>query len=52
MGAAGVVGAGAGQGRWAGVLGDAVGLALDCGPGWTVSDALRLAPTLEPLHVL
>jgi len=34
------------------VLGDAVGLALDCGPGWTVPDAIRLARALEPLHVL
>ena len=25
------------------VLGDEVGLALDCGPGWTVPDAIRLA---------
>jgi L-alanine-DL-glutamate epimerase-like enolase superfamily enzyme len=34
------------------VLGDEVGLALDCGPGWTVPDAIRLARALEPLHVL
>ena len=34
------------------VLGDAIGLALDCGPGWTVPDAIRLARALEPLHVL
>jgi L-alanine-DL-glutamate epimerase-like enolase superfamily enzyme len=34
------------------VLGDEVGLALDCGPGWTVPDALRLARALEPLHVM
>ncbi|MEW6751108.1 MAG: mandelate racemase/muconate lactonizing enzyme family protein [Candidatus Latescibacterota bacterium] len=33
------------------VLGDQVGLALDCGPGWTVPDAIRLARALEPLHV-
>ena len=33
-------------------LGDRVGLALDCGPGWTVTDAVRLARKLEPLHVL
>jgi L-alanine-DL-glutamate epimerase-like enolase superfamily enzyme len=33
------------------VLGD-VGLALDCGPGWTVPDAIRLARRLEPLHIL
>ena len=34
------------------VLGDTVGLALDCGPGWTVPDAIRLAQALEPLHLL
>jgi L-alanine-DL-glutamate epimerase-like enolase superfamily enzyme len=34
------------------VLGDSVGLALDCGPGWTVSDAIRLARRLEPFHLL
>lgn len=34
------------------VLGDAVGLALDCGPRWTTPDAIRLARALEPLHVL
>lgn len=34
------------------VLGDEVGLALDCGPGWTVPDAIRLAQALEPLHIL
>ncbi len=34
------------------VLGDAIGLALDCGPGRTVPDASRLARALEPLHVL
>jgi len=33
------------------VLGDEVGLALDCGPGWTVPDAIRLARALEPLNV-
>jgi len=33
------------------VLGDEVGLALDCGPGWMVADALRLARAVEPLHV-
>src|SRR5438093_7644529 len=33
------------------VLGDAVGLALDCGPGWTVPDAIRLARALEPLNL-
>jgi L-alanine-DL-glutamate epimerase-like enolase superfamily enzyme len=34
-----------------GVLGDEVGLALDCGPGWMPTDALRLARALEPLNV-
>jgi L-alanine-DL-glutamate epimerase-like enolase superfamily enzyme len=33
-------------------LGDGVGLALDCGPGWSVPDAIRLAKAVEPLHVL
>ncbi len=35
-----------------GVLGDEVGLALDCGPGWTVPDAIRLAKALEGMHLL
>ena len=34
------------------VLGDEVGLALDCGPGFTVPDAVRLAKALEPMHIL
>ena len=34
------------------VLGDEVWLALDCGPGFTVPDALRLAKALEPLNVM
>ncbi|HEU5099814.1 MAG TPA: mandelate racemase/muconate lactonizing enzyme family protein [Roseiflexaceae bacterium] len=34
------------------VLGDEIGLALDCGPGWMVADAIRLAEALEPLNVL
>jgi L-alanine-DL-glutamate epimerase-like enolase superfamily enzyme len=34
------------------VLGDEVGLALDCGPGWTVPDAIRLAKALEPLDIV
>jgi L-alanine-DL-glutamate epimerase-like enolase superfamily enzyme len=34
------------------VLGDSIGLALDCGPGWTVPDAIRLARALEPLNLL
>jgi L-alanine-DL-glutamate epimerase-like enolase superfamily enzyme len=33
-------------------LGDTVGLALDCGPGWTVPDAIRFAKAIEHLHVL
>jgi L-alanine-DL-glutamate epimerase-like enolase superfamily enzyme len=34
------------------VLGDEVGLALDCGPGMTVPDALRLAKAVEPLNLM
>ena len=34
------------------VLGDEVGLALDCGPGWTVPDAIRLAKAVEGMHLL
>jgi L-alanine-DL-glutamate epimerase-like enolase superfamily enzyme len=34
------------------VTGDEIGLALDCGPGWTVPDAIRLAKALEPLNVM
>jgi L-alanine-DL-glutamate epimerase-like enolase superfamily enzyme len=34
------------------VLGDAVGLALDCGPGFMVPDAIRLARALEPLNIM
>jgi L-alanine-DL-glutamate epimerase-like enolase superfamily enzyme len=34
------------------VLGDEVGLALDCGPGWMVTDVIRLAKALEPLNVM
>lgn len=34
------------------VLGDEVGLALDCGPGLTVPDALRLAKALEPYNLM
>jgi len=33
-------------------LGDEVGLALDCGPGWKVPAAIRLAKALEPLNVM
>src|SRR5438552_12260196 len=32
------------------VLGDEIGLALDCGPGWTVKDAITFSRALEPLH--
>jgi L-alanine-DL-glutamate epimerase-like enolase superfamily enzyme len=34
------------------VLGDEVGLALDCGPGWTVPDAIKLARAVEPYNVM
>ncbi|MGH2368844.1 MAG: mandelate racemase/muconate lactonizing enzyme family protein, partial [Chloroflexota bacterium] len=34
------------------VLGDEVGLALDCGPGWAVPDAIRLAQAVEPLNIM
>lgn len=34
------------------VLGDEVGLALDCGPGWMLPDAIKLAKALEPLNVM
>jgi L-alanine-DL-glutamate epimerase-like enolase superfamily enzyme len=34
------------------VLGDKVGLALDCGPGFMVPDAIRLARALEPLNIM
>ncbi len=34
------------------VLGDEIGLALDCGPGWTVPDAIRLAEALGPLNLM
>ena len=34
------------------VLGDEVGLALDCGPGMTVPDALKLAKELEGSNIL
>jgi L-alanine-DL-glutamate epimerase-like enolase superfamily enzyme len=33
------------------VLGDEIGLALDCGPGWEVKDAITFARALEPLHI-
>ena len=34
------------------VLGDEVGLALDCGPGFTVPDAIRLGKALESYNVM
>lgn len=34
------------------VVGDEIGLALDCGPGWMVPDAIRLARAVEPLNVM
>ncbi len=33
------------------VLSDEVGLALDCGPGWAVKDAITFARALEPFHI-
>ena len=33
------------------VLGNEIGLALDCGPGWTVKDAITFARALEPLNI-
>jgi L-alanine-DL-glutamate epimerase-like enolase superfamily enzyme len=33
------------------VLGHEIGLALDCGPGWAVKDAITFARALEPLHI-
>jgi L-alanine-DL-glutamate epimerase-like enolase superfamily enzyme len=34
------------------VFGDQVSLALDCGPGWTLPDAIRFARAVEPLNLL
>jgi len=34
------------------VLGDEVGLALDCGPGFVPIDAIRLAQALEPMQIM
>lgn len=34
------------------VLGDKVALALDCGPGWMVPDAIRFARAVEPYNLL
>lgn len=33
-------------------LGDEIGLALDCGPGFMLSDAIRLAKALEPYNIM
>lgn len=33
------------------VLGDEVGLALDCGPGWMLTDAIRMAKAVEPYNL-
>ncbi|MCX7384378.1 MAG: mandelate racemase/muconate lactonizing enzyme family protein [Alphaproteobacteria bacterium] len=33
-------------------LGDGIGLALDCGPGMMVPDAIRLARALEPYNIM
>src|SRR5579884_4030787 len=33
------------------VLGDEIGLALDCGPGWAVKDAITFAHAMEPYHI-
>jgi L-alanine-DL-glutamate epimerase-like enolase superfamily enzyme len=35
-----------------GVLGDSTGLALDIGPGFMLSDAIRLAKALEPFNLM
>ena len=34
------------------VLGDEIGLALDCGPGWVLPDAIRFAKALEPYNIM
>lgn len=34
------------------VLGDEIGLALDCGPGWMVPDAIRFAEAVEHLNLM
>ena len=34
------------------VMGDEVGLALDCGPGMTVPDALKLAKAVEGMNIM
>lgn len=34
------------------LVGDEIGLALDCGPGWTLPDAIKFARAVEPLNLL
>lgn len=34
------------------VLGDEIGLAIDCGPGYMLSDAIRLCRSLEPYNLM
>jgi L-alanine-DL-glutamate epimerase-like enolase superfamily enzyme len=34
------------------VLGKEIGLALDCGPGWTVKDAITFCRALEPYRIV
>ena len=34
------------------VLGDNIGMALDIGPGHTISDAIRIAKALEPMNLM
>lgn len=34
------------------VLGDEIGLALDCGPGWMPTDVIRFAKAVEPLNLM
>ncbi|MCC7360723.1 MAG: mandelate racemase/muconate lactonizing enzyme family protein [Anaerolineales bacterium] len=33
-------------------LGPEIGLAIDCGPGWLIPDAIRLAKAVEPLNLM
>lgn len=33
-------------------LGSDIGLALDCGPGWVLTDAIRFAKAVEPLNLM
>ena len=33
------------------VLGDEIGLAMDCGPGWTPKDAIKFARAMEPYDI-